>query len=240
VNAPWSRHVALIATIAALIGAGCTAGAPTASPIGSAAPTAAEATQPSPSVVPAASAEASQRVESPSADPSAVTVSDPPDTIDGTAGPGCGTGRAGLSAHNDEVPAVLHFGGATIEFTTAEIELRNGTYVADDAIPAGLGLSPKETAVVVGPADHIILRGTGLVLEKLQVAAVPWSDVSFDGGLASWTVTPSAVAWHVRGDGSLSVTAPDAVGDFAIEFIPLWHSPCLRGDGTAYSRIKVR
>jgi hypothetical protein len=239
VNAPWSRHVALIATIAALIGAGCTAGAPTASPIGSAAPTAAEATQPSPSVVPAASAEASQRVESPSADPSAVTVSDPPDAIDGTAGPGCGTGRAGLIAHNDEVPAVLHFGGATIEFTTAFLALRNGTYGADDSIPAGVGLTASEIAVKVAPGTHILLRGDGLVLTKSVVRVVPWSTVSFDGGLGASPATPVDLPARLRTDGSISVSAPLEVGDYMVEFFPRFHSECLEGDGSAYSRIKI-
>jgi hypothetical protein len=242
VNAPWSRHVALIATIAALIGAGCTAGAPTGSLIGSAAPNAAGAAQPSPSVVPAASEEASQRVESPSADPSAVTVSDPPDppdTIDGTAGPGCGTGRAGLIAHNDEVPAVLHFGGATIEFTTAFLALRNGTYGADDSIPAGVGLTASEIAVKVAPGTHILLRGDGLVLTKSVVRVVPWSTVSFDGGLGASPATPVDLPARLRTDGSISVSAPLEVGDYMVEFFPRFHSECLEGDGSAYSRIKI-
>jgi hypothetical protein len=239
VNAPWSRHVALIATITAVIGAGCTAGAPTGSPIDSAAPSAAGAAQPSPSVAPAASAEASQRVESPSADPSAVTVSDPPDAIDGTAGPGCGTGRAGLIAHNDEVPAVLHFGGATIEFTTAFLALRNGTYGADDAIPAGVGLTASEIAVKVAPGTHILLRGDGLVLTKSVVRVVPWSTVSFDGGLGASPATPVDLPARLRTDGSISVSAPLEVGDYMVEFFPRFHSECLEGDGSAYSRIRI-
>ena len=59
-----------------------------------------------------------------SAEQGAIYVSDPPDTIEGTAGPGCGTGHAGLLAHRDEVPATLHFGGASIEFRTAMLALR--------------------------------------------------------------------------------------------------------------------
>jgi hypothetical protein len=239
VNAPWSRHVALIATIAAVIVAGCTAGAPTGSPVASAAPSAAAATKPSPSVVPTASEEASQRVESPSADPSAVTVSDPPDTIDGTAGPGCGTGRAGLIAHNDEVPAVLHFGGATIEFTTAFLALRNGTYGADDSIPAGVGLTASEIAVKVAPGTHILLRGDGLVLTKSVVRVVPWSTVSFDGGLGASPATPVDLPARLRTDGSISVSAPLEVGDYMVEFFPRFHSECLEGDGSAYSRIRI-
>ncbi len=239
-NAPWSRHLVVIATIAVVVAAGCTASPPTSSHLASATPGATLGAQPNPSVVPASSVEVS-----PSAEPSDVAASDPPvasdppDTIEGTAGPGCGTGHAGLLAHRDEVPAMLHFGGASIEFRTAMLALRNGTYGADDAIPAGVGLAPNEIAVKVTPGTHILLRGDGVVLTKATVRVVPWGTVSFAGGLGASPATPVDLSIRVRSDGSISVSAPLEVGDYMVEFLPRFHGECLEGDGSAYSRIKI-
>jgi hypothetical protein len=234
VNAPWSRHLALITTIVAVMSAGCTASAPTGSLVVAVTPSASAAAQPSPSVAPPASEEPS------SPEPSA-TESDPAasEGIDGTAGPGCGTGLAGLLAHRDEVPPALHFGGATIEFTTALLALRNGTYRADDSIPAGVGLTPDEIAVKVAPGTHILLRGDGLVLTQSLVRVVPWSTVSFDGGLGASPATPVDLPTRLRADGSISVPAPHEVGDYMVQFGPRFKSECLEGDGSAYSRIKI-
>jgi hypothetical protein len=162
------------------------------------------------------------------------------DEMTGTAGPGCGTGQKGLLAHRGEVPADLHFGSATIEFTTASIGLRDGTYVADDAIPAGIGLSADEIAVAVSPGRDIILRGDGLVLSSITARVVPWSSVSFEGGLGASSASPTGLGWRVRSDGALSISAPIRIGDYEVEFLPIWHSTCLEGDGTAYGRIKVQ
>ena len=238
-NAPWSRHLALVATIVAAVGAGCTATAPIGSPVASATPSVSAAPQPSLTVESTASVEASPSAESQSPEASAVTASDPPETIDGIAGPGCGTGRAGLFAHRNEVPADLHFGGATIEFTTAYLALRNGTYGADDSIPAGVGLTPNEIAVKVVPGTHILLRGAGLVLTQSLVRVVAWSTVSFDGGLGASEATPVDLPTRLRSDGSISVSAPLEVGDYMVQFGPRFHSECLEGDGSAYSRIKI-
>jgi len=234
VNAPWSRHVALIATIAAVMSAGCAASAPTGSPVAAVTPSASAAAPPSPSVAPTAAEEPS------SPEPSA-TESDPAasEGIDGTAGPDCGTGLAGLLAHRDEVPAVLHFGGATIEFTTVLLALRNGTYGADDSIPAGVGLTSKEIAVKVAPGTHVLLRGDGLVLMQSLVRVVPWSTVSFEGGLGASSATPVDLQTRLRTDGSISVSAPREVGDYMVQFGPRFHSACLEGDGSAYGRIKI-
>lgn len=133
---------------------------------------------------------------------------------------------------------MLHFGGATIEFTTAGIGLRNGTYLADDAIPAGVGLEPDEIAVRVTPGTHIILRGDGMTITEVEVRDVPWDTVSFEGGLGSSSAEPTELTWR-RSEGSISVSAPDKPGDYMIEFGPRWHTTCLVGDGSAYSRIKV-
>jgi hypothetical protein len=134
---------------------------------------------------------------------------------------------------------VLHFGGATIEFTTAYLALRNGTYGADDLIPAGIGLTPNEIAVKVASGTRIVLRGEGLVLTLSLVRVVAWSTVSFDHGLGASTVRPVGLPTRLRSDGSISVSAPPEVGDYMVEFGPRFHSECLEGDGSAYSRIKV-
>ena len=153
---------------------------------------------------------------------------------------GCGTGASGFAAHGSEIPKTLAFGHATIEFTTAGTGMRDGSYDVDDAIPGGVGLTANEIAVVVGPGDHIILRATGLTLLDTSAAASPWSQVTFDGGLASLGGAKTVLPWRVRADGSLSISAPDTVGDWAVEFFPHWQGDCLKGDGTAYARIKVR
>jgi hypothetical protein len=158
----------------------------------------------------------------------------------GTAGPGCGTGRAGLFAHNDEVPDTIRFGGATLEYTSVSVSLRNGTYDASDSVPGGLGLTPDEMAVVVGPGDHILLRATGLTLTATSAQYVHWSTVRFDGGLAFSPAAPDDLPWRVRADGSLSVRAPSKVGDYEVAFGPAWTGTCIEGSGLAYGRVKVR
>lgn len=168
-------------------------------------------------------------------DPTPEPTEDP-----GTAGPGCGTGRAGLFAHNDEVPATLRFGGATIEFINTSVSMRNGTYDASDSIPGGIGLTPDEIAVVVGPGDRIILRATGLTLGAVQARVVLWRNVDFEAGMASLRGDPVELGWRRRSDGSLSISAPAAIGDYAVELSPGWTGTCIEGGGVAYSRIKVR
>jgi hypothetical protein len=248
VNAPWFRHLALVATIVAACGAGGTATLPTGSPVASASgspvasakPSASAAPQSSPSVVPTASVEASATVASESPEATVVTASEPPETIDGTAGPGCGTGRAGLFAHRDEIPNALQLGGATLEYTSVGVSLRNGTYEASDSVPGGIGLTPDEIAVVVGPGDHILFRAAGLTLTGTSARYVAWSTVRFDNGLASSLAVPITLPWRVRPDGSLSVSAPSKAGDYEVEFGPGWIGTCLAGSGLAYGRIKVR
>jgi hypothetical protein len=199
---------------------------------------------------------------SPAASPSAVATEDPGESVEPTANPepteapileptpnptprptqiaGCGTGEAGFAAHAGEGPRTLQFGGATIEFTPAGTGMRDGSYDVDDAIPGGVGLTANEIAVVVGPGDHIILRATGLTLVGTSAAASAWSRVTFSGGLAALGGPRTTLPWRVRPDGSLSISAPTGVGDWAVEFLPQWQSACVRGDGTAYARIKVR
>jgi hypothetical protein len=174
----------------------------------------------------------------PSPEPTSVTPA-PSEDLGGSEGPGCGTGAKGFFAHRSELPDVLHFGGATIEFNTALIGLRNGTYTADDVIPAGLGLSPEEIAVRVTAGTHIILRGAGLTITRTEVRVVPWATVDFVDGLGSSSAAPTELDWRLRADGSISVSAPSTIGDYMVEFGPRWHTECLVGDGSAYSRIKV-
>lgn len=242
-NAPWSCRVALIATIAAVVSGGCNAGTPTGSPV-AATPSSFAAAQPGSSAVATASVEVSPSVQSPSvqspsAEPTAVAASDAPDSIDGTAGPGCGTGAKGYFAHFDEVPKTIQFGGATIEYTIVSVSLRNGTYAASDSVPGWIGLTPTESAVVVGPGDHIVLRAKGLTLTATSARVVPWKTLTFENGpfsAADWV----ELAWRHRADGSLSISAPAKVGDYAVEFGPGWTGTCVAGSGLAYGRIKVR
>ena len=118
--------------------------------------------------------------------------------------------------------------------------MRDGSYVADDVIPGGIGLSRNEIAVVVGPGEHIILRGAGVALVDAHGAASPWSQVVFENGVADPRGPAVVLSERIRGDGSLSISAPNQVGDWAVSFLPYWRGPCELGDGTAYARIKVR
>lgn len=192
---------------------------------------------PSPDPSPSSRTNSSDAVSSPESTPAESDRSSEP--IAGTAGPGCGTGQLGFLTHRGELPDVLRFGGATIEFATAGVGLRNGTFVADDAIPAGLGLSPAEVAVKVAPGTHILLRGDGMVVAETRARVVPWSTVVFSGGLGASPATPVELAERPRTDGSVSVSAPVEPGDYMVGFAPIWRTSCLAGDGSAYSRIKV-
>lgn len=240
-----SGRILLVLTSLTLAACGATAtpsGVPSVSL--SPAPSSAAVARLAPSVLPAASPSATPApvVPSPSVEPSAEPSEQPtaePKIDPGTAGPGCGTGQLGFTAHRTELPQDLHFGGATIEFTTAGIGLRNGTFQADDAIPGGLGLTPDELAVRVDPGTHIILRGAGMTITTLSAGAVPWSTVNFAEGLGSSGATPTALAARLRSDGSVSVSAPTAAGDFMVAFGLGWQTDCLNGDGVAYGRIKV-
>lgn len=212
------------------------------------------------SASPVAGAPSTEATASPTADstaapsqaPDPITSPDPSDNAsptnppDPTATPrpspipGCGTGDAGFIAHHLEAPTTLQFGGATIEFTGAGTYMRDGSGGGDDVIPGGIGLTPNEIAVVVGPGGHIILRAASAALLDTTTRAVPWSKVSFEGGLASLAGDQILLDWRVRTDGSLSISAPSTVGDWAVELLPHWQGMCLYGDGTAYARIKVR
>lgn len=170
-------------------------------------------------------------------------ATNPPDSSpDPTVAPiaGCGTGEAGFLAHGREGPQTLRFGGATLEFTPAATGMRDGSYDVGDSIPGGVGLTADEIAVVVGPGDRIILRAIDLAILATEAGAVPWSNVTFSGGLADLAGPRTPLDWRVREDGSLSIASPDRIGDWAVEFIPRWQSDCVTGDGTAYGRIKVR
>lgn len=151
----------------------------------------------------------------------------------------CGTGEAGYTAAH-ETPQTLQFGGATIEFTGAGVGMLDGSWNADDVIPGGIGLTRNEIAVAVGPGDHIILRAKGLTLLGTSAAASSWAMVSFGSGLANLAGAKTTLPWRFRPDGSLSISAPEQAGDWAIEFVPNWEGACTHGDGTAYARIKVK
>ena len=151
----------------------------------------------------------------------------------------CPDGDDWLSEAPDHVPQTLAFGRATIEFTSAAIGQLDGSHFVDDAIPGGVGLTPREIAVVVAPGDHIILRAVGLTLSHVSPAVGPWSEVDFTGGLANLPADLAALDWRYRSDGSISISAPTEPGDYAVDFDPRWFGDCLQGDGTAYGRLKV-
>ncbi len=207
----------------------------------------------SPSTVAAAASRAPSLAPEPTASPEASSSNAPTDsaapTVDPTPDPtpaptevaGCGSGRDAYFARRNEIPTTWSFGAATIEFTGAGIGLRDESFYADDVIPAGLGLTRDELAVRVDPGTHILLRAKGATLTRLDVKVVPWSTVVFSGGgdMGQSDAESVDLDWRLRADGSISISAPEAPGDYMVDFHPLWQSACLKGDGSAYGRIKV-
>lgn len=241
-----SRGRSAIALVAALALSGCAATTPPSAlsaspssslPVPSASPSVSASVAPLPS-------ESAASVD-PTAEPQPTPTPDesnPPEPTPAPVKPiaGCGTGEAGFAAHNAEIPETFQFGHATLEFASAGVGMRDGSWEVDDVIPGGVGLTANEIGVVVAPGDHIILRADGLTLLDTSAVASPWSEVTFEGGLAALGGARTELAWRIRNDGSLSISAPDAIGDWAVEFFPRWRGDCLKGDGTVYARIKVR
>jgi hypothetical protein len=240
---PSSGRIAL-AALAAIILTACSA---SPAPSGSAAPPSLAPSAPLVALASHPASVAPAATPAPTVTPTPDTTRNPTESPDPTPIatprptpiPGCGTGRAGLFAHNGEVPETLHFGFATIEYTSISVSMRDGSYDASDSVPGGIGLTPDESAVVVAPGAHIILRADGLTLTGTVARVVPWSTVTFDD-LASSPATPEDLPWRLRTDGSISVSAPIVVGDYEVEFFPAWVGTCIAGSGAAYSRIKVR
>jgi hypothetical protein len=199
-----------------------------------------------PIAVPSHVAEASRGpagpAASPAASPTASAVEPKPtasEEMAGTAGPGCGTGQKGFFAHRDEIQHTLTLDKAPIELTTAAVGLLNGTFDADDAIPAYLGLSSDEVAVKELPAGKLVLAAKGMKLTGLTVGTVPWSTVDFSQELPSTTATPKAVSWKVLSNGTIAIFAPSRAGEYMLDMTVLWQTNCLHGDGTVYGRIVV-
>ncbi len=212
--------------------------APSASPEGSQEPTA----SPAPTAVVTAGAElgpTNEPTDVPQATPDPTPFPNPTTRPTSAPAASCGTGEAGFAAA-DKGPRTLQFGGATIEFTGAGVALLDGSWNSDDVIPGGIGLTRNEIAVVVGPSAGIVLRAKDLTLLGTTAAASPWSKVTFNGGLADLGGPKTTLPWRFRQDGSLSIAAPDRIGDWAIAFLPIWEGACTSGDGVAYARIKVK
>ena len=89
------------------------------------------------------------------------------------------------------------------------------------------------------PGTHIILRGTGVTIHDVIARSYPWANVRFGPDIAEFRDDPVPLDWRLRADGSASISAPLAPGDYAVELFPAWQTRCLAGSGTAYGRIKV-
>ena len=179
---------------------------------------------------------------SPSGSPTASGAQPSPSAsgeMTGTAGPGCGTGQKGFFAHRAEIQEVLTLGGTPIELTTAAVGMRNGTYDADDAIPAYIGLAKDEKAVTVDVGGKLILAGKGMTLTGLTAGTVPWSTMDFSKDLPSTTATPTTATWRLVTKGRIVINAPTKPGDYLLDMGVRWQTGCLQGDGTVYGRIVV-
>jgi hypothetical protein len=190
-------------------------------------------------VAPSQVAEGSSAASSPAASASEPAPSASDDTT-GTAGPGCGTGEKGFTAHTDEVQHTLTLDGVPIELTTASIAMRDGSYDADDAIPAYVGLTSDEVPVEDMRAGKLVLAAKGMTLTGITVTTRPWSSMDFSTDLPSTTAKPRALTWRFVSNGRILIVAPSRAGDYMLDMTVLWQTECLHGDGTVYARINIR
>jgi hypothetical protein len=187
---------------------------------------------------------------SPSQSPTASVVPSPDPTDDPgddaspppvTPLPGCGTGEGAFRELAPAISRVLRFGGAPIELTTAAVAMRDGSYVADDAIPGFLGLAADEHAVAASPHGTVRLSGqSGMRLTGAQVGVYRWRDISFRANsLPDVSGGPTGGSAKSDGKGGILVAAPPR-GEYALELTVQWTTDCLQGDGVAYARVVVR
>jgi hypothetical protein len=144
-----------------------------------------------------------------------------------------------MAAAAAEAPHALHLGNSTIPFTTAMISMKDGSYMADDAIPAYVGLSQRLRAVETGPADSISLSGDSITFNGVQVRLFEWSAIDFSAGLAQPGASLPGTA-ALEAAGTASIVAPSVPGEYGIELTTQWVGRCLAGDGVGYGRIVVR
>jgi hypothetical protein len=180
---------------------------------------------------------------SPAARPSASAAQPGPsasgEELSGTAGPGCGTGEKGFVAHRDQVQDAMTLDGKPLEFTTATVAMRNGSYDTDDAIPGYIGLSKDEVAVNEDRGGKLVLAAKGMTLTALTVGTVLWSSVDFSQELPTTKATPKALTWRLVSGGRIVIIAPTRQGEYMLDMKVNWQTECLQGDGTLYGRILV-
>jgi hypothetical protein len=119
--------------------------------------------------------------------------------------------------------------------------MRDGTYVADDAIPAFIGLSRDERVVSISRGGTArLVGGPGMTLTGATARLYQWTDLSFRSGELPEVKGP-ATGGSARPDGrgGLLLTAPPP-GEYAVELGIRWTTACLQGDGVAYARVTVR
>ena len=227
-----SRSVRVLVVLAlAMTFAACTGatGSGLASPPASLAAIASAPPTPLPSMSPEPSA---------SVEPTDDEVEDEDDEESPTPKPtpvaGCGTGESAFHQHTGEVNRLLTFGDADMELATAGIAMRDGSYRADDSIPYYVGLTKDEPRVRVGKGDRVSLVGDGMTFTDLAVAFAPWSDLGFETDPPSLVGSPTEGTTVIAADGTVTIVAPDAPGDYMVQLSVDWQTSCLKGDGSAY------
>ena len=154
--------------------------------------------------------------------------------MSGTAGPGCGTGEKGLVAHRDQIQAAMTLDGKPLEFTTATVAMRNGSYDTDDAIPGYVGLTKDEVAVNEDRGGKLVLAAKGMTLTGLTVGTRAVDERRLLAGAANDdgdTEGPHLAARDAWPDRRSS--APTRRGDVHARHDGNWQTECLQGDGTA-------
>jgi hypothetical protein len=154
---------------------------------------------------------------------------------------GCGTGEAAFRTAAAAVDRTLLFGGRPVALTTAGMQMRDGSVVADDAIPGFLGLSPRSERIRAAPRVSVTLAPQAAMrLTAVQAGVYQWGRFDFSGDLPNANQSPKGTLALLDGIGGASVTVPEQPGEYAIEFTVNWLTECLSGDGVAYARVVVR
>jgi hypothetical protein len=151
----------------------------------------------------------------------------------------CGSGEAAFrAAAESEGPPILRIAATEVAFTNGGIGLHDGSWWADDAIPAFAGLRADLAVVAADSRESLVLTADGARLEDVRIALYDWAAIDFGpdppqpaAGLEGRVVLDSVVA---------TIVAPDAPGEYAVEVTTGWVGRCLRGDGVGYGRIVVR
>ncbi|MFN8631648.1 MAG: hypothetical protein U0838_15430 [Chloroflexota bacterium] len=236
-----------VALVVAASAAGCSAAAPSAnapSPAASASASLAAVVTASPAATASASASASPM---PTLSPTPTPTEEPsPTEVPSESGesrrprrPRLPTDTSGNYALAVDLnPSLRLADGRAIKFATAGIGARNGSWWADDAIPAFATLDLKMAPDKAKAGGTYVIAGApGMTLTGGAARAYRRSQLSGDSG-PGVTISGSPRTLVVKvADGKLVLQMPTSADTWVIDLGPQWQTKCLKGDGSAYPLV---